>query len=129
MTRRADTVVPTLATLTIAKKMVAAARKDGTPEAILEHLPKIHPDQQLALLAYIVKLAATAPTIAPKRVSRAIQREQLAREDAAYTIEEARHAHAAWASGRRDDWTITGSRVYKRRAMRAQRERARGEAS
>lgn len=107
---------PTLATIGVARKMLAAAKKHGTSESIVEYLPQVHPDQQVALVAYLVSMAATdAQRIRPTAT-------QLAREEAAYTEADARRAHAAHWRGERDEWTVTGERIYWRRRQRAQRQ-------
>ncbi|MDR7253731.1 transposase-like protein [Nocardioides sp. BE266] len=43
-------------------------------------------------------------------------------EDAMFTEDEARQAHAAYAYGRRDPRTVVGERVYNRRKKRARYE-------
>lgn len=113
---RPDALAPTLTTMGVARKMIAAARIDRTPEAVLEHLPYVAPDQQLALLAYLVKLAASGTSHPTERI---------AREEAAYSDDDARRAHAAFYRGETDEWTRTGERVYNRRKARLTRARAR----
>lgn len=50
---------------------------------------------------------------------------RVAAEDAAYSVEEARRAHAAAASGDTSEWARTGDRVYNRRSYRRRVERQR----
>lgn len=40
-----------------------------------------------------------------------------------HTVEESRKAHAAYARGHRDDWTVDGERQYQRDRKRASRQR------
>lgn len=47
--------------------------------------------------------------------------EAVAFEDGCYTADQARAAHAAYARGERDEWTITGERVYQRDRKRRNR--------
>lgn len=50
---------------------------------------------------------------------------RVAAEDAAYSIEEARRAHAAVARGDTSEWARVGDRVYNRRSHRRRAERQR----
>lgn len=54
-------------------------------------------------------------------VMKAEDRARTRREDAEYSTEEARRAHAAWRRGERDPWAVTGHHVYERRRKRPQK--------
>lgn len=68
-------------------------------------------------------------------VPKSTQQERIDAEDAAYDEAEAKKAHAAFVLGDRDDWAVTGHKVYDRRRhragkeRRAERSRAAGEAA
>jgi hypothetical protein len=54
-------------------------------------------------------------------VQKAEDRARTEAENAAYTEDEARRAHAAWRRGERTAWVIVGHNVYERRRKRPDR--------
>jgi hypothetical protein len=54
-------------------------------------------------------------------VLKAEDRARTAREDAAFSDEAARRAHAAWRRGDRRGWVVIGHNVYERRRKRPER--------
>lgn len=51
-------------------------------------------------------------------VQKTEDRERTRLEDAAYTEDQARRAHAAWRRGDRSPWVVVGHNVYERRRKR-----------
>jgi hypothetical protein len=56
-------------------------------------------------------------------VEKAEDRARIRREDATYSDEDARRAHAAWRRGERSPWVVTGQHVYERRRKRGPRRK------
>jgi hypothetical protein len=56
-------------------------------------------------------------------VQKAEDRERTRREDAAFDVDEAREAHAAYRRGDRGAWAVVGHNVYERRRKRPDRSK------
>lgn len=55
-------------------------------------------------------------------VQKVEDKERIQREDAAYGVDEAREAHAAYRRGDRGAWAVVGHNVYERRRKRPPRQ-------
>jgi hypothetical protein len=56
-----------------------------------------------------------------RRYAKQKRAERREREEALYTDDDARRAHAAYTSGDRGEWASAGHRVYQRRSKKRQR--------
>lgn len=107
-------IVATHHTRLVARDIILETRERGT-DAVLKHLPRVHPEQSAALLVLLAQAAAHAVSVPrtdnPQRGGAAILSEV-----------ERRLAHRAYARGERDLATVLGEREYQRMRVRARRQ-------
>lgn len=111
MPRPLVNVVPTPATRRLAATMIHDARTSTGPDAALRHLPKLPPEQGVAL----VGLLLTQIKVVSKSGRPAMPM--------TLTEEERRRGYAAWRRGERTPFAERAYREYQRAAQRARRAR------
>lgn len=127
-------LVPSRETSALARRAVRAAGRGSGVDAALKYLPQVPTEQRAAFVAELLDLAANSAhqlQVEQARIRGELRRERMAREDAEYTDDDCRRAHALYSGGTRTTWVVVGERVYQRRWQRARRaaRRARQEAA